>query len=493
MHAFQKLLKNYRLDDLLLLIGTLGREMFNSNEAVRFIPAEMTKKTGTLLGIKQEKVRGSITISAWGLIEIAYHAVLNTHDFAREAPNFDDLLEICNEYLDFENSQTGIVYQSDPSPKRLFLDLFGLAQKEFWFQQLHLIREQFNRDVEMLEHIPKVVKGDIDLDAIVKRITGFSIHTFRKILLSIFAMGAINSDISAMRVETSIAAVDKNLTRENIIKVAASYGCEYQDIRVSRLKHMFFYVKPIVHSTRNRYLIANQFLIAKKIADGIYWKLRDYYLTKNSNDNRAFTKYFGECFEEYVRRLFVRYLEDGQYLRVPEDTEERADWIVYSKHYQLVVEQKSTLMSLLTRDLHVELALYDEYFSKLKRGISQLDKTAAAYSTAERTTIEILLFYDHIFMAENILKDQLISYLFPGENHRERLLFLVTISDFELLMQILHEDNDLFDTIIQEKIDLENSESAEGRDFDQVIRKHYEKNNAYINVHLNHYEEYLNA
>jgi len=490
MNSFLRLLKNYRLDELLLGIGDLTRKMFDGQKAVITVPVTRYQQVHAPIGTRILQQYGNVTISAWSLLEISYYSILHTNDFAVNTPTFDNIIQLCNEYIEFENTLSSKVYQDATSQKRLLFDLFGLSQKEFWLQELHTIKEQFNRDVEMLEVIPHQIEQTLNLDAILTEISGFDVRSLRKILFSIFAMGMVNSNLSSLTVDQSIKNVDKVLTKENILSVIESYTAEYQECRGSPFKHGFFYSKPIVRTTKGKYIVVNQFLVAKKIADGVFWKLRDYFAAKSESESREFTKQFGNLFEKYVHNLLSYYLKGDQFKRIPEGPGERADWIITTSRYQLIVEQKSGLMSLMLKDIHVDLKKYNDYLLKMKKGVVQLDRTAVAYESQEKTTLKFLLFYDQLYMYENILKEELISI--SGKNLTDnKNFFLIHIGDFEHLVQILSEAESIFNRIMEEKIQLEKEPSPEGKDFNQVIRKHYDKENLYIHNHLNHYDNYI--
>ena len=489
MNSFYRILKKFILEDLLIAIGNVSRNLFNENNPFYNVPVELRTPTYSALGIDVTTKKGNVSVSAWSLLEIAYYAITQTHDFADKSPTFLDIVKICNEYISFENSQSKKVYEQSDSRKRVFFDLFGMAQKEFWFQNPYSLLLQFNRDVEMLQVLPAQIGSDVDFNKVFFDITGFEMKNFRLILLIIVSMGQKSADLGVFNIDDSLQKGNPNLTKENIYAVIRSLSADYDVYRKSTLYQQHFYSKPFVHTSRGKYILVNQYLAVKKLSDGVFWILRDYYAQKDKTESRKFTDLFGRLFEQYVENLLAFYLRDDQYERIPEAQERRADWRIESPSYQIVLEQKSSLLSVLLKDIHADINKYDEYLERLKKGTKQLIRTAEAYATPEKKTTKFLLLYDQLYLSENILKDQLVDYT-KMEGQEAKGFFVINIADFEFLMQILSEDELAFDAIIREKFALQSKPSSEGKDFDQVIGRHYEGENRYVQKHLNHLAEY---
>ncbi len=490
MNSFFRILKKYVLEDLLVAIGNVSRNLFNEKDPFINVPVELRVPTLTSLGTGVKVKEGNVSISAWGLLEIAYYAIANTHDFADSSPTFLDIVKICNEYTSFENSQSKEVYEHTDSSKRIFFDLFGIAQKEFWFQNPFSLLLQFSRDVEMLQVLPEQIGSDVDFNQVFKEITGYGIKDFRLILLIIVFMGLKSADLGVSNIDASLQKANPILTKENIYTVIRSLSAGYDTYRTSSLRQQCFYSKPIVHTSHGKYVLVNQFLAVKKFSDGVFWILRDHYARKDKTESRKFTDLFDRLFEKYVENLFVCYLHGDQYDRIPEGCEPRADWRIESCQYQIVLEQKSSLLSILLKDIHADIDRYDEFLERLKKGITQLIKTANAYSSAEKQTVKLLLLYDQLYMSENILKDLLVDYA-KMDKEEAASFFIINIADFEHLVQILSKDEAAFNAIISEKLTLESTPSSKGKDFDQVIARHYSGNNLYVQEHLNHLAEYF--
>lgn len=481
-HRFFNLISKYKLDDLLVQISDISSRMFEQNTAVEDIPVTVSK--GFL------SKNGNVTLTAWGLLKISYHAIVTTHDFVTMSPTFDNIIEICYEFNDYDNQVSGEVYKDTSIDERLLFDMFGLTQEQFWFQKLHLIKEMFNRDVELLDVIPSQIKTNINLNEIIQKTTDFDMVLYRKLLLAVYASKRINGCIS---ISDHFEKYDERLNRDNISKTIKSLSANYHDYRQSPLRHKYFYAKPIVQTTANMFIAVNQYLLALKITDGVFWTIRDYFMQQDRKASQKFTNEFGKYFERYVENLLNHFLDPKQFIRVPEGkkkNEGRADWIIHTQKYQIIVEQKSRLLSITLKDVHMDIQKLNEYLEEHKEGFIQLDKTTRAYSKPNKTIIKLLLHYELLHMAENILKEKVMSML-SGQLKTYDNYFFIYIGDFEHLLQILHEDENIFNLIIEEKIGLEKPTTGEGKEFNQIIPKFYNKRNEYINEHLNHYSNYL--
>ncbi|KKK55813.1 hypothetical protein LCGC14_3070790, partial [marine sediment metagenome] len=67
--TFFRRLKSFQLTDLLVQIGDLSRLLFENDKSVLEVP--YTQKTGPY------RRKGTITVTAWWLVDIAYYAVQN--------------------------------------------------------------------------------------------------------------------------------------------------------------------------------------------------------------------------------------------------------------------------------------------------------------------------------------------------------------------------------------------------------------------------------
>ncbi len=474
-------LKKYQLTDLLLQIGNLSRKLFNANKSVEIIPINYLN--GQFIR------KGKTTITAWWLVDIAYYAIIHTNDFALVKPNYRSLISICNDYVNFDEKRSELKFGHNPTFDDVTNYLLGLSEKTFWYQELGKIREKFNRDFELLQVIPKQIKIKTDIENIILSTTGFSSNTFRKLLFAIFAVSRIKTDITNISLSKDLKKISPELTTENLLKVIDMFSADYNVYRTSNLGENQFIAKPIVKTLHSRYIAISTFLLARKIHDGLFWKIRDYYYSAEDKIKQTFTNDFGEIFEKYVKNLFSRYLSSKQYQRIPPDSKKRADWVFKSDKFTVLVEQKSTIMSLLLKTPYFDSETLKEYLNRLAESIIQLDKTESIYKEKNKITIKLVLLYEDLVMAENILREKLISKVKDKINN-DKNYYLIYIGDFEHLVQILNEDPKTFDKILEYKINIADKKSSQGKEFYQIIPRFYKKENLYIKKELNHFKTF---
>ena len=480
--TFYRRLKTFQLTDLLVQIGDLSKLLFENDNSVIEVPYTQT--------VGPYRRKRTMTVTAWWLVDIAYYAIQNTHDFAPSVPTRQDLMQIYSDYLQFDEKRTKQTLGTSPATEDLMTYLFGLSEKTFWYQELFKTKGRFNRDVELLEIVPTKVGSDIDVNEIIVESTGFNIRQFRKLLLALFTASLKQADLSTLTENGTAVRFDPVLTRDNLMRVVEMYSADYSEYRSSSLNENYFLVKPIVRTLHHRYVAISPFLLSRKMYDGVFWQIRDFFHTKTTGDRQRFTNGFGKLFEGYVENLLNHYLPPEQYQHIDQSGERVADWIISSPNYTLIVEQKSTVMSLMLRTPYADTQIFEDYQERLVEAVEQLDSSESRYCDNPGANPKLILLYDEILMAENILRDKIVALANDRiENHEN--YFFVHIDDFEHLMQILSENPNTFDQIMNYKIIVAPSNPGEGQEFYQIIPRFYDKGNLYIHNVINHYDKYL--
>lgn len=347
-------LRRAKLDSVLLLIANAIRGMFGRNEPVTTIPVRRSQ------GIFHQE--GEVTVAAWNLSDLAYLAIRETSDFQTWEPSVHDLVGLCNFFLTWDEDRSRVEFESLTSDEWTLKFAIGFSQKQFWYQELYRIREEFNRQVELLEVIPLEIGSPIDLSGACAAACGFDLRTFRTVLFGLFTVARSQSDITRMIFDGTATNFHPALTAYNVYRAAAMYAADYQEFRDSPLLENHFYVKPIVRSTSNRLIAVNTYMIAKKVADGPFWTIREH---DRSNGSQAFVTAFGEYLEHYVEKLLEHCLSPSRFARVPAPKAgEYADWFVYTENYRLIVELKSSVAALMMRRLYPDIQTIRAYLEK---------------------------------------------------------------------------------------------------------------------------------
>jgi len=472
-------LRRIKLDQLLLLIANEIRGMFNENKPFKNIP--VIRYEGPLCQ------RGKVTVTAWNLSDLAYLAIRESNDFQRLEPSIGDLVGLCNFFLSLDNNRSGKEYKRLVKNEKILKILLGLSQKQFWYQERHRIREEFNRQVELLEVIPSEIGSQVELEGVCKQVSGFDLRSFRTILLALFSIAITQSDLSYLTSNGSAMKAHPALTVRNVIQVADLYTGDYNEFRQSPLFENHFYIKPIVRTSFDRLIGVNTYMFAKKIADGPFWIIRDYY---RSRDSQAFVNVFGEYFERYVEKLLHHCLTKKSFARVPAPKSGKyADWFIYTHHYRLVIELKSSIAGLMMRRLYPDIESILNYLEKFKEGVLQLDSTTQAYPDATRTTIKLIVHYETFYLSDTLLRPIVVDALKEKLTNTEHVYFC-DIGEFEWFISILGSSESVADSVLDAKIDME-TKPADGREFSQVIPRITDIGNLYIRKTLTHWDTYI--
>ena len=472
-------LRRIKLDQLLRLIADEIRGMFNLNKPMKDVP--VIRYYGPLYE------KGKVTVTAWNLSDLAYLAIQESSDFQELEPSINNLIELCNFFLALDNDHAKEEYEGLTTNETKLKILVGLTKKQLWYQERYRFRDEFNRQVELLEVIPSEIKSQVELEGVCKEVSGFDLRTFRTILLALFSVAITQSDLSYLTSDGSAMKAHPALSVRNVVQVADLYTGDYQEFRQSPLLENHFYIKPIVRTSFNRIIGVNTYMFAKKIADGPFWIIRDYYRSRGS---QAFVNAFGEYFERYVEKLLQHCLPRKSFARVPAPKSGRyADWFIYTQHYRLIVELKSSIAGLMMRRLYPDIESIQNYLEKLQEGVLQLDSTAQAYPDATRTIIKLIVHYETFHLSDTLLRPIVVDAVKEKLTNTEHVYFC-DIGEFEWFISILGDSESVAESILAAKIDVE-SQPAAGREFSQVIPRITDIGNLYINKSLNHWDTYI--
>ena len=483
---FENTLRRYRLDKLLLHIGTRIRQFYDGQEPI--VNETLEQQQGLLLS------RGSVTLTAWQLSDIAYYAILHTHDFAPLSPGSKTIVELMNLFHE-RDGRVGTEWLKNLTGEDATLGFaVGFSQKQFWYQELHRVRAEFNRQVEILEALAPRTSCNLELDSICRGATGFDIRTFRKLAFALYAVGARNTDLTNFRFEMKGGKLDDAITTSNVHRLMDFYTADYQQIRQSPLFENAFFAWPIVRTATNRRIAVNEYFLARKIADGPYWVLRNHFMSlPNRADQEAFVRYFGELFDLYFEKLLKYYFSHDSFNRVVEIPGKRnADWILRYADWTFIIELKSAFLPLAARRNYPDPAVIKSFLAKLSDGVRQLDATAIEIGDHEHT-LKILVHYEPLFISDGVLRPLAVRNCSAELKSQERIFFS-DLEDIESLFQIMRDSPALARTLLLEKLYLETQDdgAAQGREFHQIIQRHTEPRvNRFVNNHIDHYSKYI--
>lgn len=460
------LLRKYKLDEVLFQLAKVSQEMLQEEKAIREV--EWRRIVGGFTETKK------LFMPAFALAEISYRAIKNSNDYRQKIPNYQDICWFSNLLAKVTDVKAG---KENPKrdPNKSKRDIFlGLSQTQFWYQDIvsHQKKLYYNflRYYLLLTEMAKEFTS-VNPDEDLRATTGFNIEDFSKLLFAIYAWVRTEKKPEltpgVMTIDKTLTDKNPILTQENILKCAEFFTGDYQYYRQTGYPNNPLFFKPIVRTQEGRLIIANAFVWCRKFYEGIYWLIRDKYFQEGSRD---FTAAFGQYFEKYVEKILEYYLKPGSFKKIKE--EGRADWLIYTDKYLLIVEQKSSLMSIALKKEYPSGEQFDEYLKMLKKGCHQLNKTENEVDGEARTIIKIVLTFEKLYFKDAYVKPK-IDELYSSEIGSLKRCYFADTEDFEQLIQAISDNIDAFNKIIETKIEYENNPPApaEGRDLRDIISK----------------------
>jgi len=473
-------LRRYKLDSLLLSIGNITRQMMANNQAIQ--PIDVIREKGAL------QWKNKFNLSAFHLSDLAYHAIQATNDFGKKHPSFHDIIMLSDQYIKYDEQKSSIEYHNLQGSDFLIRVIVGHSQKQFPYQEKYRIRDEFNRQVEITERIPKKINSKFLFDDICHKETGLNLSDLRTVLFALYVFNSGSSDLTAIILNEPLNHIHPVLTTVNINRVIDFYSGNYNDFRISNFAENHFHIKPIVRTSSDHLIVPDAFMLAKKMADGPLWILRNHF--NNDDNSQSFVKYFGDLFEQYVEDMLTSQLNTNQYERIPESKKEkRADWFIYTKNYRVIIELKSSIASIAIKTLYPDLENIKTYLERLSKGVLQLDKTEQAYPTSDLKTIKILVHYDTLFFSDGTLRPFIIKQLQEKLNNTKNI-FLCDIGEFEWFISVMNKSEAEAELIIDKKIETQHN-PKEGIEFSQIIPRITKTGNTYNNQVLNHLGKYF--
>ena len=271
-------------------------------------------------------------------------------------------------------------------------------------------------------------------------------------------------------------------TKKDIEKIISIQSKEYSFYKDFDNWNILKY-NPIVHSQKyqDKYIITNIPALLISFSEFIYWTIRNYY---NSIESRDFTTYFGHCFEYYLNDFFIEYNINAE--KIDEDNDKKPDWKIETNNYIFLIEQKAGLYPMDTRSI-TSNNRFDALNSYLKNNIEKAFIQLNNYKIkSNKIIIRICLTFEQIYMTELVQEIVLPTISNITDQH---LNWIVPINEFEKLFIILSEDEDKFNSIIEEKIRLEKNLDKNGRGFDKLLETY---KNKYTNEKIDYFHQILN-
>jgi hypothetical protein len=486
--SYYRSLRKLKLDDALRNAGDYTRIMLIRDEPVHdFIVRDR-------MLLKKYK----ITVAAWNLSEVAYHAIMTTNDYGKNSSD-DFLAYAVNEHILFREAISKRNYDATNREDILMRILVGLSQQQFWYQEPLWIKEEFNRQVEILHKIPESICasklfGFESFDEVFKEVLDMSIDDFRAVLMLLHALNMAKVDLSKVSLPQDVIKIHPSFTDNNLYNVIDFYSASYKDVRSSGfgIRENYLALKPIILTDQKAVVIPDAYLMAKKMADGPLWVIRDYFrsLPDKSSRNR-FVNGYGYLFERYVDDMLKSQLSDDKYERIEEDKiDNRADYFIMTSKYRVIVELKSGILPMMAKKMYPDMATLKDYLEKLSEGLRQLDQTEKDFVDDNRETVKLLVHYEMLYMSDVLIRPYVVKAFLVGELNNERNIFFCDVGELEWMVSVLGSSESEFEEILARKI-LKQNDGLHNMEFRQMIPEITEMKNKYNHETLNHWQKQI--
>ena len=379
------------------------------------------------------------------------------------------LVDFYNDYLDKRDKN----YLR--KKKDFFLYLFGFFGEQKKFQNALGYIDTFVREKYILDVISKrthpLNKYDIDIQREFYEATGYSTDDYASLLFLVwcyFTKGKVSSALT-----NEIIQIKNPLFKiENIRNIVQKYSTTIEELTCNQLKRQGLYSKPFI-KIGDEYVASNPFLVLSLFSNCLYWVVRNVYLEKKS---QHFINAFGAYFEIYVEEVLENCLSHGKYHKVEESKKEkRADWILNVGDFTIIIEQKSAIAAIEAKQNHPDLELMKKYMkNNWGEAIKQLHSTQISENI--KKCIKIILVYEDYYKSECI--DEVFSLDDLPEN--DGTYWLISINEFEMLLDTYRSDPSLGLKIIEEKLFAETNKANDGRELIGFLSKNGISKNNYI-------------
>lgn len=480
---YQKFIRKFTTCDLLEYFSKISIESYQNNEkGITTVDVPFyNKKTGGKGIIK------GFGYGQWELVQICYSSIKYSNDYRGDKVDESSFYHLISENRIYQQKIENI---KETDNIKVFEHLQCLTNIQFDYQVLDLFN-QFNRMYQIMVCINKDSNYNqtkevcyINFENKFEEITEIGLNKFINIylLLILFSTVRVNANMFDIIKDIQFDTQKLGFSKDDMIKVISLMSRDYNFYRQSdNWNSLRFY--PIVRTDKdnNKFIISNIYSLLLSLPNTIYWTIRNYYHDINSSE---FMIYFGKCFEYYLEELLNYYnIKHEKLKESKKQGVKMPDWKIETEKFIFLVEQKSALFPIATRtsDKVERYSKIENYFNNtIIKAFEQLN--AYEIKGINKKVIRICLPFETIYMEENV------KYIIEKKmkfKYDRNLNWIVNIDEFEILMDILSNDEDEFNRIVEEKIHLEVKQDNNGRSLEKILSGC--KNN-YLNKKINHFK-----
>lgn len=460
-NEYKNLLRKFRLDALLLRINQESAAIMRNEGASDMYGV---KKAQFLLtdGKSGRSQKRDVFVTAWGLVDLAYEAIMASNDYRGSEIESDEELYLLVEATRSHKEKIENAFidnQPEKGGPDFLMHLWGFAGEQVKMQMPARALTNAARDLYILFTISKDPNTTKEIETIVIEETG---TTWKNVLISLFLLWSASPYEDGIdRVEKRVRW-DEDFELNEFRRVLNRYTITYKEVRDSKLGRQVLYTKPYVRTSSSGVISVNRFLNIFLYEHSILWIVRDYY--KNQGD-RYFTSKFGEYYEQYFIEVLDTYVEPEHYERLLEGKAKRADWRLQLGEHTFLIEQKSAVLGLAAKQQESDIDSIKTFATRnIVEALRQLENTEQELRAGK--CIKIVLLY------EDYLKVEILECIMPASGVADDgHYWLVTIDEMEKLLYQYKNNRQLYDSVIAEKIKRETEDSKDGRSIEQLLRE----------------------
>lgn len=465
--AVRSQLRKFSVNDVLKQINKESIDLlYNWSKAVKRVEVSLYQKGSTIFK------RQGIFITAWTLIDLAYYLILASNDYIgkkiEKRAEIYFLSAVVNNYNEQKESDF-LDQHNENEDYKFFMYLWGFVGEQI---KMEMPTSIYNNSIRELYILFEINDSEaFNIEELVYTEVGLSWQeVIAFLIIAWYGFTNVNT----------LEELIHNVTWRNkeygaqFEKLIKRYTADYDEIRKSPLRRQSLYAKPYIKTDKGEVISVSTYLSLFLCEHSILWIIRDKF---KKNVSQEFTNYYGELFEQYFGELLGTYLSEGEYEKIPETKNERADWKLHIGEYKFLIEQKSTVLRLSAKQQQTDINAIEDFARKtVIKAISQLENTEKEFD--EGKFIKIILLYDD-YLNPHLLEK--IMDMPECTIKNDNYFWIATINELEMLFSIAKTNRKLFDAIAAEKINREVSHSKNGRSFAQIMNEKGITQNDYIN------------
>ncbi len=467
-----RLLRMFSTKDVLARINRESAEMLR-NAATSKTPAVESVSYNVYGSYGLVPKKKESRVAAWDLIDLAYYMVKWSDDYRGRAVESDAEFYVLADAVKGlkQRKESEMLEDMDANDPEFFFYLWGFAGEQFKLESPARAFDNAGRELYILFESEKKTGDQFEnLEDIIISETGYN---WTQLVTALFIGWFLFTQCDEYN-DGCIEINSELLSTDDLKNILMRYSSNYESIRKSPLGRQIFYTKPYVITKNNKLISVSAYLNLFIYEHCILWIIRDFFNQKKGD--RAFTSYFGKCFEKYFEELLQTCLNEEEFEKIPETTTERADWRIVIERYQFLVEQKSTIMRLGAKQQESNVKDI-KAFAKgtVLKAVNQLYNTEKDFDNGKYIKI-VLLYDDYLNPA---VMDPILS-LPECKVVLDNYFWLMTIEEAEMLFSLCKSNREVFKKIVEEKIEREENHSIAGKSIGQLLAENAIKTNEYL-------------